>query len=69
MGRGGRGGYEPIFQDDEEAEVGLENEGVSRTSSSAGRRRSGDRKPLAVGGGRGRDALGADDEDMWDRLG
>jgi hypothetical protein len=69
VGRSGRGAYEPIFQDDEEAEIGVAGEGISRTSSAAERTKGGDRRPLDVGGQRGREALGEDDEDMWDRLG
>jgi len=70
IGRNGRSGYAPIFQDDDPEAGGGGSEGVSRTSSSAGRRRSGDvRKPLDVGAGRGRDTLGEDDADVWDRLG
>ena len=69
VGRSGRSGYEPIFQDDEEAEIGIAGEEISRTSSAAERRKSGDRRPPVVGGQKGREGLGDDDEDMWDRLG
>lgn len=76
VGRGNRGGYEPIFQDDDGEEVGAGSGNGSgrRSGQSSGRAtpQSGSgplRKPLDVGGNKGRDAIGADDEDMWDRLG
>ena len=58
-GRGSSRGYEPIFQDD-----GDEDE-----TSDERQRREGTRKPLDVGGDRGRAGLSEADEEAWDRLG
>lgn len=59
VGGAGRRGYEPIFQDeDEEEAVG----GGSR-SGSGRQSREGVRKPLDVGGERGREGLSREDED------
>lgn len=75
VGRGGRAGYEPIFQDEEGEDAGAgASTGGRRSGQSHGRGTpqvgSGPlRKPLDVGGQKGRDDLGAEDEDMWDRLG
>jgi hypothetical protein len=53
---GSRVGYEPIFQDEDE-ERQLEGQNAEPV-----------RKPLDVGGNRGRETLADDDEEMWDRL-
>ena len=59
----GRGRYEALFQD-EEATV----EGDGERGGGGGRA-GGTRRPLDVGGDRGREGLNEDDEEMWDRLG
>lgn len=65
VGRNGRG-YEPIFQDDldGEGEGGEDRDAVNRRA-----REDGTRRPLDVGGQKGRETLNEEDEDAWDRFG
>ncbi|KAK1921429.1 hypothetical protein DB88DRAFT_513455 [Papiliotrema laurentii] len=56
------GNYAPIFHDDEDEARGGQGNGAGVDTRPV-------RKPLDVGGDRGRQGLNVEDEEMWDRLG
>ncbi|ORX34909.1 hypothetical protein BD324DRAFT_633144 [Kockovaella imperatae] len=66
---GSRRGYEPIFQDEEGALEGRSSIDTGGSGTKARSRASGEiRRPLDVGGQRGREGLTEEDEEVWDRM-